>query len=541
MPDLKVPTAVIAISFAEGLADHRERTKNWKSEEVNVKAAELTDPVLKDLLDASRAVGDTSFARTVGSIIAARGGEMKKIPNYRAAPALITSYLQSNLIDGWLYERGSDGHMHPRLVTGVYIEEPHGYQDEPRIVIKMTSDHPFISGSSRSDSRGTVSSSISLAKGEVTRKTPADVLINAGYIRETEELKEAYLERLTRFEDVMSTGFAEQFRFTGTPQSDDRWKTENPVTDRKVVMDIKTRELNALRGTVLSSLGKNTDGEDDGGLLPVPVETVTRVFDLKGHKFWTVNVNDLTDYEYDESLRDKLILPDDQRELLDVLTTDLGAFSADIVEGKSAGNVVLAKGKPGVGKTLTAEVYAEIVKRPLYSIHSGVLGISADSVRKNLEEAFDRAQRWNAVMLLDEADVFVLERGRDISQNAITAEFLRTLEYFDGLLFMTTNRSDDIDDAIISRCAALIDYRTPGKDNAVKIWRVLAKQMGANDELTPKLLDQLVRGLPNAAPRDMKMLLRLTLRMARSKNQKLSLELFAKCAMFRGLHLDSNA
>ena len=59
--------------------------------------------------------------------------------------------------------------------------------------------------------------------------------------------------------------------------------------------------------------------------------------------------------------------------------------------------------------------------------------------------------------LLDEADVFVLERGLDLVQNAIVAEFLRTLEYFDGLLFLTTNRMNGVDEAILARCAAVIE------------------------------------------------------------------------------------
>lgn len=171
---------------------------------------------------------------------------------------------------------------------------------------------------------------------------------------------------------------------------------------------------------------------------------------------------------------------------------------------------------------------------PLYSIHSGVLGTTAPDVRQNLEEAFTRAQRWGAVLLLDEADVFVLARGTDITQNAVCAEFLRTLEYFDGLLFMTTNRSDDIDDAIISRCAALIDYKVPGPKDARLIWKVLAAE---NDiTLSESLLDALIEGLPTASPRDIKMLLRLTVRMAVSRGEDLSAELFARCAMFRGLH-----
>ena len=45
--------------------------------------------------------------------------------------------------------------------------------------------------------------------------------------------------------------------------------------------------------------------------------------------------------------------------------------------------------------------------------------------------------------------------------NAVVGVFLRVLEYFNGLLFLTTNRVDDIDEAIVSRCIALIRYHAP--------------------------------------------------------------------------------
>src|SRR5699024_2087841 len=99
----------------------------------------------------------------------------------------------------------------------------------------------------------------------------------------------------------------------------------------------------------------------------VPVVTAVRVFDLSAQDYLDVNTADLTEYEYDTQLKDKLVLPDDQRELLDILTSDISVFTGDIIEGKSAGNVILARGRPGVGKTLTAEVYAEVIGKPLRS------------------------------------------------------------------------------------------------------------------------------------------------------------------------------
>ena len=162
-----------------------------------------------------------------------------------------------------------------------------------------------------------------------------------------------------------------------------------------------------------------------------------------------MHVQNLTSYEYKPELREKLILPTQHRELIDILTADMNVLMEDIVEGKSGGTTILCKGAPGLGKTLTAEVYSEVVGKPLYRVHSGQLGITAASVEQNLSEILRRAARWDAILLLDEADVYIRCRDNDLQHNAIVAEFLRTLEYFKGLLFMTTNRVGDVDLSLI--------------------------------------------------------------------------------------------
>ena len=52
----------------------------------------------------------------------------------------------------------------------------------------------------------------------------------------------------------------------------------------------------------------------------------------------------------------------------------------DIIEGKGSGVCVLLTGPPGVGKTLTAEVFAEATERPLLSVQAAQLGVSADTI-----------------------------------------------------------------------------------------------------------------------------------------------------------------
>lgn len=64
-------------------------------------------------------------------------------------------------------------------------------------------------------------------------------------------------------------------------------------------------------------------------------------------------------------------------------------------------------GPPGTGKTLTAEGIAELLKRPLYMVSVGELGTNPHQLETELNKILDVAHSWGAVLLLDEADVFL--------------------------------------------------------------------------------------------------------------------------------------
>jgi SpoVK/Ycf46/Vps4 family AAA+-type ATPase len=265
----------------------------------------------------------------------------------------------------------------------------------------------------------------------------------------------------------------------------------------------------------------------------VPFWPYAYCFHLSRHKHVFVNASRLAPYEYRPEVRDKLVLPDHHRDLIEVLTESGAVLAEDIIEGKKGGTIILCRGLPGTGKTSTAEAYSEIVKRPLYRVHSGQLGTSAEGIEKQLELVLDRATRWNVILLIDEAETFVATRGNSVLQNAITGVFLRVLEYWDGLLFMTTNRSDDIDDAIISRCMAVITYSMPAESERRQIWTVLAKQFEV--DISQPLIEELVRGFDKASGRDIKNLLRLTKRYVEARGLSYSLDVFRQCAQFRGM------
>lgn len=252
--------------------------------------------------------------------------------------------------------------------------------------------------------------------------------------------------------------------------------------------------------------------------LEIPVHPTIRVFDLTKHTYFHVDIRNTTPYEYDESMADKLVLPTETKSLIDMLCAHDGSFR-DIVKRKGGGATILCAGPPGVGKTLTAEVYAESMKRPLYSVQCSQLGLNATSLEKSLLEAFSRAEKWNAILLLDEADVYIAERGRDMNQNAIVGVFLRVLEYYAGILFMTTNRADIVDDAIMSRCLARIEYKIPPVDDQLRIWTILADVM--NIPLTDRTKKQIVaNGWTSCSGRDIKNTLRLAQLVAKAKGEK---------------------
>ena len=95
-------------------------------------------------------------------------------------------------------------------------------------------------------------------------------------------------------------------------------------------------------------------------------------------------------------------------------------FSADFIRGKGEGQVILLHGPPGTGKTLTAEAIAEYTKRPLLSITGADLGDTPTAVEVNLLKMFKNANEWDAIVLLDEADIYMQRRTiDDLARNSV--------------------------------------------------------------------------------------------------------------------------
>ncbi|KAJ5013558.1 hypothetical protein K4K57_002569 [Colletotrichum sp. SAR 10_99] len=117
------------------------------------------------------------------------------------------------------------------------------------------------------------------------------------------------------------------------------------------------------------------------------------------------------------------------------------------------------------------------------------IGTEPDRVEENLTRNFKRAMKWGAVLLIDEADVFMERRTTsDLTRNSLVAGFLRALEFYDGILFLTTNRVGSFDDAFVSRIHIQLYYPDFSDDERQRVWKTfvdkLARERGETIRLT---------------------------------------------------------
>ncbi|KAH8790709.1 P-loop containing nucleoside triphosphate hydrolase protein [Hyaloscypha finlandica] len=182
---------------------------------------------------------------------------------------------------------------------------------------------------------------------------------------------------------------------------------------------------------------------------------------------------------------ERLVLPKKTKDLVKALV--MGKRD-DLIAGKCNGLIMLLHRSPGTAKTLTAESVAEIAEMPLYNVTCGDIGTSADEVEKYLQSVLVLGKTWNCVLLLDEADVFLEERSMsDLERNSLVSVFLRTLEYYDGILILTSNRAGTFDEAFKSRIQ--------------KIWKNFFDMMEADEENVN--LDELNKHMQELADQDM--------------------------------------
>jgi transitional endoplasmic reticulum ATPase len=111
-------------------------------------------------------------------------------------------------------------------------------------------------------------------------------------------------------------------------------------------------------------------------------------------------------------------------------------------------------GPPGTGKTAYARWLGGYLNMPLvlYSA-SELISKWVGESEKNIARAFRRAERENALLLIDEVDSFLQDRNgaRQSWEVTMVNEMLTRLESFSGIFIASTNLMNDIDSAALRR------------------------------------------------------------------------------------------
>ncbi|KAI4594834.1 hypothetical protein KJ359_007354 [Pestalotiopsis sp. 9143b] len=199
-----------------------------------------------------------------------------------------------------------------------------------------------------------------------------------------------------------------------------------------------------------------------------------RGYNLKTKKWLELQVDRMQSVVWNTRAFDRLVINSKTKRLIQALISNQieTERSTDLISGKGNGLILLLHGGPGTGKTLTAESVAEIARKPLYPVTCGDIGTEPEAVEHDLESVLHIGKTWGCVVLLDEADVFLEQRSlEDLRRNALVSVFLRILEYYDGILVLTSNRVGTFDEAFKSRIQLAVHYKNLDLEQRTQIWR----------------------------------------------------------------------
>jgi SpoVK/Ycf46/Vps4 family AAA+-type ATPase len=139
-----------------------------------------------------------------------------------------------------------------------------------------------------------------------------------------------------------------------------------------------------------------------------------------------------------------------------------------------AKKISLFTGTDGNGKTLAAETLARSTKKDLYRIDlSQIVSKYIGETEKNLEKIFKRAESKNWILFFDEADALFGKRtdvkdSHDRYANIEINYLLERIENYPGLVILSTNKKENIDNAFIRRLRYIIEFPSPTKKKRIK-------------------------------------------------------------------------
>ncbi|KAK8038646.1 hypothetical protein PG993_007057 [Apiospora rasikravindrae] len=262
------------------------------------------------------------------------------------------------------------------------------------------------------------------------------------------------------------------------------------------MVDYKTyQQLHSSPATVTAKFSKsNTNDEDSERLSSEVMEEDTPPpspdiyvfpntipgYNLHSKKWVDLKVDRIKHVVWNKDSFKYLVVESNTKELIQALVKHQisSEQGTDIVNRKGNGLIILLHGGPGTGKTFTAESVAEMAEKPLFRVTCGDIGTKPEEVGKYLDSVLYLGKIWNCIVLIDEAEVFLEQRSLDnLERNALVSVFLRVLEYYEGILILTSNRVGTFDEAFKSRILLSLHYENLNEGQRTQIWKNMFRRL----------------------------------------------------------------
>ena len=139
------------------------------------------------------------------------------------------------------------------------------------------------------------------------------------------------------------------------------------------------------------------------------------------------------------------------------------------------GLIALFTGSSGTGKTMAGELLAREQGVDLYKVDlSAVVSKYVGETEKNLSRVFAEAEDANAIIFFDEADALFGKRGevkeaQDRWANMEVNYLLQRVEEYAGVVILTSNLRQNIDEAFMRRIHVIVEFPFPDADARLRI------------------------------------------------------------------------
>jgi transitional endoplasmic reticulum ATPase len=188
-------------------------------------------------------------------------------------------------------------------------------------------------------------------------------------------------------------------------------------------------------------------------------------------------------------------------------------------------------GPPGTGKTAFARYLSEQLDLPLLVRRgSDILGSYVGQTERNIAAAFEQAREEGAILLIDEADSFLMDRGSATRRWEVSGvnEMLTNMEVFQGIFIASTNLMDQMDSASLRRFDAKVFFDFLKPTQALLLFRQSCKQIGLDMDVEA---DKKILSLDILTPGDFAAVMRQSRLLRLSSAEEFAEKLEQECAL----------